>query len=218
MTFDPATVDRIVSDVLSAMTPPRTETAAKRGAIPAKVAAPSFDRDLRHAAVLTGEMLDGLDAGATVAVAKKHVLTPSARDAVRTRSLTLRAEAKAASNTKSVRTALRIVRSTPLTRRLAERLGWPCDYPGCDGDAVADARSMVCRGDADFVAVVAAGPHRTAMRLNRTRGVSAVAVSPQTPLEAILAEGEWNVACLSAEGWSPFALTRAVERLAGGVQ
>ena len=214
MTFDSATVDRIVSDVMSAMTPTRARTAA----VPAKVDAPTFARDLRHAGVVTGEMLDGLDAGATVAVAKKHVLTPSARDAVRTRSLTLRSEAAAALNTKAARTALRIVRSTPMTRRLAEQLGWPCDYPGCDGDAVADARSLICRGDADFVAVIAKQPHRTAMRLNRTRGVSAVAVRSQTPLDAVFAEGEWNVACLPEEGWSPFALKRAVERLAGRVQ
>ena len=215
MTLNPATVDRIVADVMASL---RGGPPTRPSASPVVTPKPAFDLDLRHAGVVTGEMLDAARDGAAVAVAKRVVLTPSAREAVRRRSIVLRKDAAADAPKSASKAALLVVTSTPATRRLAEQLGWAADFPGCEGEAIAAARSRVCRGESDFVAVVAPGPHRTAQRLNRTRGVLAAAVTPETPAADVIGEGQWNVACLSADRWSPFAMRRTLEHLAGAAR
>lgn len=186
--------------------------------------AKAFDLDLSHSGVLTGEMLASVAPGASIRVSKSVVLTPSARDAVRMQSLVLvdagqNGTQSTANAQSSVRAQLLVVTSTPETRSLADAMkksGWEIDYLGCDGEAVKAARSAVCRGESNFVAIVAPKPHRTAQRLNRTRNVLAAAVLPEINVNDLIAEGEWNIACLSAERWASFRLRKTLDQLAKG--
>lgn len=237
MNIDSATIDRIVADVLAKMStvdkratavpaaPSRVVDNAGHGSqnqgTPATTK--SFDVDLSHARVITGEMLETLKDGASVRTSKSVVLTPSARELIKRRGLRFAVSASSGKEIAAKKSALRphllVVNVTPETRSLADhfkQVGWHVDYPGCDGDAIKLARSAVCRGESHFVAIVAPKPNRTAQRLNRTRNVLATAVLPENNVQELIAEGHWNVACLSADRWASFRLRRTLEQLAKG--
>lgn len=236
MNIDSTTIDRIVADVLAKMSTVDNRATAvpavQSGAVGVSTNASqkqttpsttkSFDIDLSHVGVITGEMLESLKPGAAVRTSKSVVLTPTARDLIKKRNLRMADTApqnhSARENKSSLRPHLLVVTSTPETRTLADNLksaGWQIDYPGCDGDAIKAARSAICRGESNFVAIIAPKPNRTAQRLNRTRNVLAAAVLPEINVNELIAEGHWNVACLSAERWASFRLRKTLEQLVG---
>lgn len=225
MNINAATIDRIIADVLAKLGEPadRDATVPVSQQNNSASAPKAFDLDLSHAGVLTGEMLEKLNADSVIRVATSVVLTPSAREVISKRSLTLLDTVTSGKGTVNESSALKpqllVVTSTRETRTLADALkkdGWSIDYPGCDGDAIKVARSAICRGETNFAAILAPKPNRTAQRLNRTRNVLAAAVFPETSVGELQSEGEWNVACLAADRWASFRLKKTLETLAKG--
>lgn len=198
MTFPPALVDRIVAEVSR-----RLAEGDGGGTSPSPAA------DLRGHRVLTGELLEmKCEPGARVAIDAAAILTPTARDAVRQRGLTLEA-----SSPETVAKAIGYVHqveSSPATSALVRQLGWPSRLTDTES-AIEQTRSAICRGEHGFVAILTDDPHRTAARLNRQKTVWAFVPSPDA--QAAAGDG-WNVACLSASSGSGVAIARLLQRLA----
>lgn len=165
--------------------------------------------DLRSERVLTGERLDHIAPGSRLRVAPGIVQTPTARDAIRQRKLTLVTTAPDVSSPVTQPLVLR-VQSDAAATSLAKRLGWPSELTETDA-AIARGRSAICRGESPLVVILTEQPHTVAARLNRQSGVWAFAGD----LEAAAAESAcFNIICTRVDGAAAFRLPRLLQSLA----
>ena len=209
---DGALIDRIVADVLATLNvgqasrlpvePPSSAGQARRlpyALIP--------DR------VVTAAVLEqAAPAGQLVRLAADAVLTPSARDYLRTHGLKVeRADAGDAAGAAS-RLVLVVTAPTGGPRVLRDAAaGWRSELSDTAADAADRAVSAVCRGDAEGVAVLTDRPERVACLANRNDRVAAVPAADAAALKRI--RRDWpddtaapNVVCFDPTGLAIFAL------------
>ncbi|MBW3539163.1 MAG: hypothetical protein KY476_02740 [Planctomycetes bacterium] len=236
MTADDRLIEEIVSAVLSRMkataagtaAPPVGETAAANIGLRPKSKSSSAnlqgDRDGVAIAetIITGELLAGrVNGSKRIVVRPKALLTPSARDYLRTAGIECIRESNgrgqkhqpAASRPNWL--ALVSCATAALEQALADLDGeWSRELAGTVDEAADRAVDALCRGEATGVAVFCATPERAACRANRNPAVRAAVVADGLSLRSAAESMKLNLACIAPEGRSYFELRNLLKAFA----
>ena len=217
---DGALIDRIVADVLAAL---NVGQASRLPVEPPSSAGQA--RRLPHAfipdRVVTAAVLeDAAPAGQLVRLVPNAVLTPSARDYLRTHGL--KVERAAADDGAGAGSWLALVVTPPTggPRVLGDAAaGWRSELCGDAAEAAEKAVSAVCRGDAAGVAVLTDRPEFVAHRVNRNDRLVAVTLRDAAAVKRIRKtwpDGERppNVVCVDPTGLGTFALRTLLKEVA----
>ena len=210
MTLDPTTVDRIVAEVtrrLRASGPPNAAAVREHSAGSSAV-------DLTGEAVVTGPLLaDRCRPGTTVRLAAGTIVTPTAHDTIRSLQLETDVAAKATATPCEATGLVLNAEAHRNATALANRLGWPHEIVDVD-DAIAKARSAICRGSATLAVLLVPRPAHAAARLNRQSNVWAVAARTLEDVRELQAGDAWNCVCLTTSRLPAALLAHDLQRLA----
>ncbi|QDU39416.1 hypothetical protein Mal4_37610 [Maioricimonas rarisocia] len=235
MSFDAATIDRIVANVLSQIgsTPAARDDALIRDVTPvvdAPAPRPSPAPLRLDEAVITADILERKATGTSVVeVGKKAVITPAARDTARERGIEIiRTGESTRSNAHPKADAVRpdakpgspsalvcVVRHTDAVDRVVDDVlpGAKKELLGCPDDAAKLAISAICRGETGQVLIVAEQTHRAACLANRNDKVKAVAVRDVLDVKAIRKQLRANVWCIDPTDMSWFELRQLIRSI-----
>ena len=174
--------------------------------------------------VITAEVLERqLNGSREIAIGPKSVLTPSARDFLRSRNIkwtrqtTHRANAAAACQWKAI-----VVRSMPGVAAVLDDVvgsgdaGWQHELVGCSSEAVSTAVSALCRADAAGVVVFAADVQSIACRANRNHHVRAGVVADVQAVETVRRSMGANLIGIDPNGKSYFELRNMLRAVTAG--
>lgn len=210
MDIDERFIDRVVQGVLRQLSGSPAD-ALRDASAGESSSSPATDVVTFDERVVTGELLERrVDGARHVVLAPGAILTPTARDVLRTRNLELvrrTPSANASPTAADTRLAL-VVRSTPALgtalddARSSTGVSWQRDMLGCPWDAAARAIGAICRGEAAVVAVFAAEAEVVACRANRNARVRAAVVSDVRRLEKLARRLGPNVYCIDPDGRS----------------
>ncbi|HLJ12226.1 MAG TPA: hypothetical protein VKU82_13615 [Planctomycetaceae bacterium] len=162
--------------------------------------------------VITQALLSETTTGAAqVRIGPKAILTPSARDFVHHRGITIVRE-----SSQKVATALRFLliatASTPQVSAAVDdlqRLGITCEVrlSGLPGEAAVQAISALCRGEANRIVVVTDQPEVLACLSNRNDRVRAAAVSGTAAVARVKRTLNANLLAIDTSGIGAHELT-----------
>lgn len=211
------TIDRIVANVLSQLGAP----------VAAPLQKPVGDSQgvVVDAAVVTAELLESAPLGAVVTVGAKAIVTPAAWDAAQQRKIQVRrhetgrakpaaARSKEAAASPPTSTALQpvliVIRNAGCMDQLWEELSgtWRRELLGCPDDAAKLAQSILCRGEAGTVVILAEQTHRAACLANRNDRVKAVAIGHPAEVRTVKRQLKANVWCVDPTGRSFFEMKK----------
>ena len=171
---------------------------------------------LQDAVVTAALLADCTSRGCVLEVATKTVLTPSARDVVRSRGMTVRRIAAGESNEKHDRlrnsAGCFIVDSTPALAQLLDDIGLCSRTFDCPDDAAEMAADSIEENAGTNVVIFAGLVFRVAMLANRHAKVRAAAVSDAADVKAASKQIRPNVWCVEPCDRSYFEL-RTLMRL-----
>lgn len=212
MNFTPEQVDLIVARVLeqigTAEAPARAaNTPAGSGTKPASVAA-AVRID---APVITQALLaESVNGSARVAIGTKAILTPSARDWVRTRGVEIIREGTPQTKSAS-RSQVIVVTSTPQVLAVIDGLrqeGIIAErkLTGTPTEAAALATSALCRGEAEQVVLFTDQPELAACLANRNEQVRAAPVGDAAAVERALKILRANLLAVDPTGRGAYEL------------
>ena len=209
--MDDRLVDQIVSEVLARLGGrPTVRAAADRPSVPPAAAERPNCPLVLDEAVVTAETLEQrLNGHTQLAVGRRTVLTPSARDVLRAKGIewSRHAGSKPAGPGTGAWLAI-ISRATPAVEQLiAESAGpWRSELTGTVEEAAARAVNAACRGEAAGIVVFSDRSEAVACRANRNPGVRAGAVLDAGGVAAAVRSIGANVLCVAPEGRSYFEL------------
>ncbi|HEX6984734.1 MAG TPA: hypothetical protein VF170_05125 [Planctomycetaceae bacterium] len=169
--------------------------------------------------VITEAVLEAnLNGSKAVRFTPKAVLTPSARDYLKTNGIEWAYATRTAGDRKpaSGRTrAAIVVRSTPAVERVVADLlpGSRRELLGCPDDAAKLAIAEIARGGFAEAVIFAEQSHRAACLANRHEAVKAVVVRDATDVAAIRKQLRANVWCLDPTGRGYFELRNLVKAI-----
>lgn len=205
--MDQALIDQIVSNVLAQLQPAPVRPAidAPKPAVPAVVelTAPVITADLLAEMVLAGQPLK---------IARRSVVTPSARDWLNSRKITWSRIDKnkntGTSETKATghgRWQLIVQTVTPNVRSLQEAMkrqpeGWAMDLAGQPLEAAAQAIKAIGTAEYDGVAVISEYAEIIACRGNRNERVRAAVITDRNQLELTSRHLGVNLVCINPHG------------------
>lgn len=156
-----------------------------------------------------------------IQIGPRSILTPTARDFLRTRQIEWRRVVAPTSTTKpSALWKAVIVQATPAATQAVEDLvrgngtAWKRELAGSLDEAVATATSAICRGEAVGVVVLSAAAAAVACRANRNRQVRAAVVTEASDLAAICQDVGCNVLVIDPGSKSYFELKSLLQRYA----
>ena len=204
-------IERIVAKVLEQLQPAAARRASVSAAPAAKAVVSSTPKELDVVAipeaVITGPLLlERVGSKRTVRIPRHAVLTPSARDVLRTKSIEcLRESAKETSGTAPRWLALVSHSSSLVTSALEqvkENSGWERRISGTTIESAQQAISAICRGEAEGVVAVTSEPELFACLTNRHAQVRAAVVHEARSLSALRQTFQPNVLAVNPAGKS----------------
>ncbi len=187
-------IDRIVREVLSRLS-------ASAAAYQSNGHQPSPpDRVIFTETVITGDMLSERGAAdQAVDIGEAAILTPTARDWIRSRNITVRRVTKHRNNTIQQTkhdTAVVVVNSTSVLEELLADAGLSPQSFDCPDDAAESAAERITSGIAGQAVVFAVWCHRAAMLANRHAKVRAAVIHEIPDVRRIAKQMKPNVWCL----------------------
>ena len=217
MNLNPTTIDRIVANVLSQLSPSENNTSSK--VVNGENPVPDSVTRLSEA-VITAELLQPIQSD-SIEVSTTAIITPAAFDLIRERRLKI-GKAKVSSNStnstnkdvSAKKLSIAIVRHTEAVDRALEDLDpHNQELVSCPDDAAKFAISEICRGEAATVLIFAEQLHRAACLANRNTKVKAVIVHDQGDVAAIRKQLRANVWCLDPTDRSYFELRNVLKAI-----
>lgn len=207
MNFTPEQVEFIVQSVLKEV---GTKSDAARPLAGPHVAPPSAPAASKGVsipnAVITEALLsEAVNGSAQVRIGPKAVLTPSARDFLRSRGIEIVREGPHSESTHTVRWQVLVTKSTPQIAAAVESLksiGISCDLRllGVSAEAVAEATGALCRGEAGQIVIFTDQPEWAACQANRNDRVRAAAVGDVTAIARVQLSLKANVLAINPAG------------------
>jgi hypothetical protein len=173
---------------------------------PATAAAPKGARISDH--VVTQALLaDAVNGSKQVRIGPRAILTPSARDFVRTRGIEIIREPAQAKSVSTTRWQIIVATSTPQIAAAIEGLkerGIACDLRlvGLPAEAAAQAIGALCRGEANQIVVFTSQPEVVACLSNRNDRIRAAAVADVTAVERVEKNLNANLLAIDPSGKS----------------
>lgn len=207
MNFTPEQVDLIVQQVLEHLGRP---AAAPAGTTAAQVtsdhsASSQLLRIDEH--VITQALLaESVNGAARISIAARAILTPSARDFVRTRGIEIVRE-QAQKTVRALSCQVIVATSSPQVGAILEALKvegiiGEGKLSGTPAEAAALATSALCRGEAERACIVIDQPEHAACLANRNDRIRAAAVGDVRSVERILKAMQANLVAIDPTGRS----------------
>jgi hypothetical protein len=160
-----------------------------------------------EAAITADVLRDRLRGQSRITIGPKAVLTPSAVDYLRQQNIAWeRALNKQSSSDQPGSWKAVVLSDAARAESVARQLGWSTELVGCPDEAVGTAVSMLCRGEASGVVVLADRCHRVACRANRNHYVRAAVVADAGAADQAREELGANLFCVPPTGMAQFAL------------
>lgn len=213
MNFTPEQVEFIVQSVLKEV---GTKSDAARNLAGPHIAPPTAPAaskgvSIPNAVITEALLAEAVNGSAQVRIGPKAVLTPSARDFLRSRGIEIVREGQARS-TNSVRWQVLVTKSTPQIAAAVESLktiGISCDLRllGVPAEAVAQGIGALCRGETEQIVIFTDQPEWTACHANRNDRVRAAAVSDVASVERVQLSLKANVLAINPAGRSLIELS-----------
>ena len=227
MRLDAQTIEQIVRSVLDQLQPPTVPAAAPAKLVPPPSAqaatsvtqtAPRVDVVVVTERVITGELLAArVNGRKTVQLAKRAVLTPTARDYLRTHGIAITHEA-AGSSSAVAGPKWRVLVSHAAPNVLQaigdlrqQGLAVERELVGTTPEAARQAISLLSRAEVEGVLLVTSEPHVAACVANRNPRVRGAAVTDRAALTSVQSQLGPNLLCLSAVGKSYFELRNLLQ-------
>ena len=211
-TIEQLVIDAVVKQLASAPTTPPTV----RAEIPATLSENSRHVDIVDTVITEAGLEARVNGSLEVRIGPRSVLTPSARDFVRSRNLRVtRAAREAASASGEDWLAIVVATRQQLETSLPE--GWKHELQGSTRDAITLAVGEVCRGAVPGVAVLTEQPDVAACLANRNPRIRAMAVSDACDVRRAVEQLGANVLAIDPAGKGSFLLRRMLDvfRVAG---
>lgn len=214
MTVDQTLVDRIVTQVLHELQPaaavhPRTEPSRQEDGL------------WLEETVITGDLLEEkLNGAKRLRIGAKAILTPSARDVLRKRDIEWNRNGTAqigdaASQGKRVLIAQTVTLAVQTLLAEWKRTGagqWRIELVGQPREAVELGIGMICKAEADGVAVLTDQAELVACQVNRNERIRAAVVADVTAVERVRESMEANFICINPTGKSFIELRNILKR------
>jgi hypothetical protein len=156
--------------------------------------------------VVTQALLaDAVNGSKQVRIGAKAILTPSARDFVRSSGIDVLRESTLSTSDASDRWQIIVTTPTPQVAAAVEGLkehGIACEMRlvGLPAEAAMQAVSAVCRGEANRVVVITSQPEVVACLANRNDQIRAAAVADATAVERVQKNLNANVLAIDPSG------------------
>lgn len=220
MTVSTTTIDRIVANVLSQLSPQvqRTESVVSQ-TLPTQTVQ-SFQIS---ESVITADLLEKVQIGQAIQIPSKSIVTPAANDVIRDRQLTIHrsntaktktSESGKQSSSSNSKLSIAIVRHTEAVRVAISELGeFSEELLSCPDDAAKFAISEICRSGVGSVLIFAEQTHRAACFANRNEKVKAVVVRDTGDVKAVRKQLRANVWCLDPTDRSYFELKNVLRAI-----
>ncbi len=220
MTVSTTTIDRIVANVLSQLSPKgqRAESVVSQASSTATVQSIQITET-----VITAELLEKIPVGHAIQIPSKAIVTPAANDAIRERRLTIdrsntaktkKSESGKQSLAGNSKLSIAIVRHTEAVRTAISELGeFSEELLSCPDDAAKYAISEICRTGVGTVLIFVEQTHRAACFANRNEKVKAVVVNDTGDVRAVRKQLRANVWCLDPTDRSYFELKNVLRAI-----
>ena len=219
MNLDSRTIDDIVTGVLQQLGAARTVVTAPTPAPANAAAAGANGSVVLQDAVITEDVLQTRAGNAgRVQIAKTAVITPSGRDWLRRRSVTVE-RVSASAGKKQIGWRLVVVDGTSAVDKLneeAERSGWETRRIGDIEEAVVWSVSALSDGSVGGVVVLTNQAARAACRANRNAKVRAAVADSASAVKTIQAELGANLLAVAPGDRSYFELRNLLKMIAAG--
>lgn len=215
--MDQALIERIVSNVLAQLQPASVRSAAespksapKLTTVEKLIAEKPAAIELT-ASVITADLLEATACvGQPLKIGRRSILTPSARDWLRTKRIEWSRIDKLTSGgsgtTKgAVRWQLIVQTITPTVKALHDGLkrqpeGWKIELVGQPAEAATLAMSSISKAEHDGVAILSEYAEIIACRANRNERVRAAVISDRRQLELTMQHLGVNLVCINPSG------------------
>lgn len=213
--WDDSLIDSIVAGVMNRLrgeSVPVAATQASKITEEAPAYRPRETVTISDRVVTEAVLVDRLRGGGDVQFTSKAVLTPTARDYLRTNNIAWnRGEAKTA--TAVARVLAIIVSEAPSVTRIIHELlpGARRELLGCVDEAARLAASEIARGGSESVLIFARQTHRAACAANRQSNVRAAAARDLAEVAAIRTQMRTNVWCFDPVGRGGFELRNLIK-------
>lgn len=227
MTLSTNTIDRIVANVLSQLSPdasgaavvPAEKTLPTKPVQPTVVQTAVSQTSLTET-VVTADLLEKMTNGQVVAVSQKAIITPAANDLIRERKLIIeRGNHVAKSKTpttpgeSSILSVAIVHHSAEVMQAIAELGEFNKELLSCPDDAAKFAISELCRTGAKDVFIFAEQTHRAACLSNRNNKAKAVVVRDSGDVKNIRKQLRANVWCVDPTNRSYFELKNLIKTI-----
>jgi len=206
MNFTPEQVDLIVQRVLEHLVSPAAARVANdtAPAVGDRSSAGSKGTRIDEPVITQALLAESVNGSATVSIGAKAILTPSARDFVRTHGIEVIRE-NSQSTMRSARCQVIVTRPSPQAESALDALrqqGIIRDrkLSGTPAEAAALATSALCRGEAELVVVLTDQPELTACLANRNERVRAAAVGDLPSVERVVKSMQANLLAVNPGG------------------
>ncbi len=207
MNITPEHVELIVQRVLEHLGTVGGTAPMRTGSVPAGLApAPATLCVAITEQVVTQSLLaDAVNSSKVVRIGPKAILTPSARDFIRSRRIEIIRESLPARATDSDRWQILVTTSTPQIAALVEGLkqaGIACELRllGLPAEAASEAVAAICRGEASQVVVFTNQPEVVACLSNRNERIHAAAIADVNAAERVRKNMQANLLAIDPAG------------------
>jgi hypothetical protein len=207
MNFTPEQVEFIVQSVLKEVGSKADAARPLAGphVIPPTVPAASKGVSISNAVITEALLSETVNGSVQVRIGPKAILTPSARDFLRSRGIEIIREGPHAKSTHASRWQVLVTKSTPQIAAAVESLktsGITCDVRllGTPAEAVAQAIGALCRGEAERIVIFTDEPEWAACQANRNDRVRAAAVGDVAAVERVQLSLKANVLAINPAG------------------
>lgn len=204
-------IERIVAKVLEQLQPAAARRASVSAAPAAKTVASSTAKELDlvtiSEAVITGPLLlERVGSKRTVRIPRHAVLTPSARDVLRTKNIECVRESGKDASVSAPRWLALVSHSSSLVTsaldQTKDKSGWERRISGTATESAQQAISAICRGEAEGVMAVTSEPELFACLTNRNAQVLAAVIHDARTLTALKQTFQPNVLAVNPAGKS----------------
>ena len=171
--------------------------------------------------IITGDLLASrVNGDKTVNIGQHAVLTPSARDLMRQRGITIQRQTTTTKQTASGSRWVAIVTkcTTALKTALDDAIQKPgaivsCELVGTNDEAVQTAVGLICRANADGAIIFSEPPQLAACLANRNRRIRAAIANDAGTVKAVTAAMGANLLCINPVEQPFFGLRNILRQL-----
>lgn len=218
MQLEPALIEEIVRRVMAQL-PAQGAAGHAGGTTPVGAATSAVShRVMLTEPVITHDLLsERVNGSKQIVITQKALLTPSARDFVRTRGVQVIREQPAARSAEAQRWQVLAV-SAATAAQVTDQFrasGAACEQKLCGStvEAAAQAISAICRGEAEGVILLTTEPELAACLANRNDRVRAAAVTGSTAVERAKPSLKPNVWAIDVAQRTSFEMQNVVKSI-----